>query len=59
MYILTAFALKSSNRRVRLDVAKYSFNNRSANELNILGEGIIEASLLTGFKRKLYSHLKT
>jgi len=50
--------LKLKKKRVKLDVAKFSFSNRVVNEWNILGEEIISGCSLAGFKRKLDCHLR-
>lgn len=55
-YVLNIFTLQLSERTVRLDVAKYSFSDRIANEQNILGERIIENNSLSDFKRKSDRH---
>jgi len=47
-----------TEKRVRLDVAKFSFSNRVVNEWNILDEEIISGCSLAGFKRKLDRHLR-
>ena len=51
-------SLKLNKKRVRLDVAKFSFSNRVVNEWNILDEEIISGRSLAGFKRKLDRHLR-
>ena len=51
-------SLKLNKKRVRLDVAKFSFSNRVVNEWNILDEEIISGCSLAGFKRKLDRHLR-
>ena len=51
-------SLKLNKKRVRLDVAKFSFSNRVVNEWNILDEEIISGYSLAGFKRKLDRHLR-
>jgi len=51
-------SLKLNKKRVRLDVAKFSFSNRLVNEWNILDDEIISGCSLAGFKRKLDRHLR-
>jgi len=55
---LRGHSLKLNKKRVRLDVAKFSFSNRVVNEWNILDEEIISGCSLAGFKRKLDRHLR-
>ena len=55
---LRGHSLKLNKKRVRLDVAKFSFSNRVVNEWNILDEEIISGCPLAGFKRKLDRHLR-
>jgi len=55
---LSSHSLKLNKKRVRLDVAKFSFSNRMVNEWNILDEEIISGCSLAGFKRKLDRHLR-
>jgi len=55
---LRGHSLKLNKKRVRLDVAKFSFSNRVVNEWNILDEQIISGCPLAGFKRKLDRHLR-
>jgi len=55
---LRVHSLKLNKKRIRLDVAKFSFSNRVVNEWNILDEEIISGCPLAGFKRKLDRHLK-
>ena len=50
--------LKLNKKRVRLDVAKFSFSNTVVNEWDILDEEIISGCSLAGIKRKLDRHLK-
>ena len=50
-------SLKLNKKRVRLDVAKFSFSTRVVNEWNILDE-IISGCSLAGFKLKLDHHLR-
>ena len=56
--IVRGHSLKLNKKRVRLDVAKFSFSNRVVNEWNILDEEIISGCSLAGFKRKLDRHLR-
>jgi len=53
---LRGHSLKLNKKRVRLDVAKFSFSNRVVND--ILDEEIISGCSLAGFKRKLDRHLR-
>jgi len=55
---LRGHSLELNKKRVRLDVAKFSFSNRVVNEWNILDEEIISGCSLAGFKRKLDRHLR-
>ena len=55
---LHGHSLKLNKKRVRLDVAKFSFSNRVVNEWNILDEEIISGCSLAIFKRKLDRHLR-
>jgi len=55
---LRRHSLKLNKKRVRLDVAKFSFTNRVVNKWNILDEEIISGCSLAGFKRKLDRHLR-
>ena len=55
---LRGHSLKLNKKRVKLDVAKFSFSNRVVNERNILDEEIISGCSLAGFKRKLDRHLR-
>ena len=55
---LRGHSLKLNKKRVRIDVAKFSFSNRVVNEWNILDEEIILGCSLAGFKRKLDRHLR-
>ena len=55
---LRGHSLKLNKKRVRLDVAKFSFSNRVVNEWNILDKEIISGCSLAGFKRKLDRHLR-
>jgi len=55
---LRGHSLKLNKKRVRLDVAKFSFTNRVVNEWNTLDEEIILGCSLAGFKRKLDRHLR-
>jgi len=55
---LCGHSLQLNKKRVRLDVAKFSFSNRVVNEWNILDEEIILGCSLAGFKRKLDRHLR-
>ena len=55
---LRGHSLKLNKKRVRLDVAKFSFSNRVVNEWNILDDEIISGCSLPGFKRKLDRHLR-
>jgi len=51
-------SLKLNKKRVRLDVAKFSFSNRVVNEWNILDEEISSGCSLAGSKRKLDRYLR-
>ena len=53
---LRGHSLKLNKKRVRLDVAKFSFSNRVVND--ILDEEIISGCSLAGFKRKSDRHLR-
>jgi len=55
---LRGHSLKLNKKRVRVDVAKFSFSNRVVNEWNILDEEIISGCSLAGFKWKLDGHLR-
>ena len=55
---LRGHSLKLNKKRVRLDVAKFSFSNRVVNEWNNLDDKIISGCSLAGFKRKLDRHLR-
>jgi len=55
---LRGHSLKLNKKRVRSDVAKFSFSNRVVNEWNILDEEIISGCSLAGFRRKLDRHLR-
>jgi len=57
-FSLRGDSLKLNKKRVRLDVAKFSFSNRVVNEWNILDEEIISGCSLAGFKWKLDCHLR-
>ena len=46
---LRSHSLKLNKKRVRLDVAKFSFSNRLVNEWNILDEEIISGCSFAGF----------
>ena len=56
---LRGHSLKLNKKRVRVDVAKFSFSNRVVNEWNILDEEITSGCSLAGFKWKLLDrHLR-
>jgi len=55
---LRGHSLKLNKKRVRLDVAKFSFSNRLVNEWNISDDEIISGCSLAGFNRKLGRHLR-
>ena len=57
-YLRTAQESSLQPKRVRLDVAKFSFSNRVVNEWNILDDETISERSLAGFKRKLDRHLR-
>ena len=57
-YNLCGHSLKLNKKKVRLDVAKFSFSNRVVNEWNILDEEIISRCSLAGFKWKLDHRLR-
>jgi len=50
--------IKVKFKKVRLDVAKFSFRNRVVNEWYILDKEIISGCSLAGFKRKTDHHLR-
>ena len=55
---LRGHSLKFNKKRVRLDVAKFSFSNRVVNEWNILDKEIISGCSSAVFKWKLDCHLR-
>ena len=56
--ITRGHSLKLNKARFRLDVAKYSFSNRTCNDWNALPEEIIQANTVNEFKGKVDRYLR-
>ena len=57
-YFTRGNSKKLTKKRVKLDIAKYSFGNRIVNDWNNLPDDVVQAGSVDAFKGRLDKYLK-